>query len=433
MTKAPWRKPASASSPHSVPSRRRHLHPQLEAHGAALLYDTTSLLTEQAELVPVGITLAGWSIGTSQGPIGDSQWFDQALKRLEPLSQPAGDACLEDQNPPSPGSEQHQLRQLALPEMVFPLAHVVLEYQGHVILSFHAMDFLKDWSTAHQYIPLPGCRPNSLEGTENDDTSHDEDNNNNNNKDDTTIPSFRGVQVLQTSDASLWKQKTKSIQTNGTPSQDTICSTTFHYDWTYSSPYTGTFHLPRDCHDNCDDADGNGDDDNATNVDGPKWMSLPVSGMPMHLLTDQTIPILLFDQLVFVEDDLHDNGQMQYTIKVRVMPQCAYLLCQLFVRVDHVVIRVRETRWLIEFNQHGPTTCTDDHIQPPVIYRDVTWRECRWDDLIQHGLPYNVQAWTQNEAYAPPEAMAALAKLIQKLPMVPLPKDIPPFAQINLE
>jgi type 2A phosphatase activator TIP41 len=285
------------------------------------------------------------------------------------------------------------------------------------------MDFLQDWSMAHQHIPLPGYVAKATPDTVNDiNTNKDDDDNNNDNEDNITTPSYRGVQVLQTSDASLWKQKTKNIGSTspGTPSPDTIRSTTFHYDWTYSSPYTGTFH-----------GDSNGDDDKDTQKEdaGSHWTHLPTSGMPMHLLTDQTIPILLFDQLVFVEDDLHDNGQMQYTIKVRVMPQCAYILCQLFVRVDHVLIRVRETRWLIEFNNNND----QDNSSPPIIHRNVTWRECRWEDLTLHGLPNHVQAWTQNEAYAPPEAMAALAKLIQQLPMVPLPEDIPPFAQIILE
>ncbi len=344
---APWKKTILAS-PHCLPSKRRHLHPALAAHGATPLID----MYEQV----MGISIAGWDIGTSQGPIGDSKWFDQALQILEPLSQPR-----HSHTPP---------RQLALPEMVFPLAHVVLAYRGKIVLSLDAMDFLQAWSSAHEAIPLP-----SQQGD-----------------DESSPPSSRGVQVMETSDATLWKKK--SMEANEGDLSPGIRSTTFHYDWTCSSPYSGTFY------------GGN-----------TIQRTLPTSGMPMHLLTDQTAPILFFDQLVLLEDDLHDNGQMQFTVKVRVMPTCVYVLSQLFVRVDQVLIRVRESRWLVQF---GGT-----------IFRDVTWKECRWDDLAQYRLPTDVKAWTQNEAYAPPEAVAALAKQVQQLPVVSLPKSVgPPYTEL---
>lgn len=157
----------------------------------------------------------------------------------------------------------------------------------------------------------------------------------------------------------------------------------------------------------------------------------------MHLLTDRTVPILLFDELVLVEDDLHDNGQMQFTIKVRVMPTCVYVLSQLFVRVDHVLLRVRETRWLVEFDLTEDGTDGTNIIingkKPQQrsgkrIYRDVTWRECGWKALGAHRLPTNVKAWTQNE-YQPQEA-AAFAQLLQRLPEVLPPSDIPTHAEL---
>jgi type 2A phosphatase activator TIP41 len=252
--------------------------------------------------------------------------------------------------------------------MVFPLAHVVLERRtktkqhasktktngNDLFVSWDAMDALKEWAEAHQAIPLPSSNNNS------NTTSIEEEHND---KKATPSVSFRGVSVLQSSDATLWKCKRQQQQdTDGsTTSTNNIAAlTVFHYDWTYSTPFCGKIYGAR-----------------------VQWKTLAKSGMPMNLLTDQSVPILYFDHLVLLEDDLHDTGQMQYTCKVRVMPTCAYILSQLFVRVDRVVVRVRECRLLIDF---GAGT----------MYRDVTWRECPWQALAAHCLPTEVGAWTSS-------------------------------------
>jgi hypothetical protein len=435
----PWAAASTdTATPVWFPSRRRHyLYPQMMAHGGQ------PFLLPQPQPQPqpqpkqkqqekhqqeknqdkqvVGISIKGWDIGTSQGPIGDSQWFDRALKELEPLSQPGSTTTTGSSNN-SNKSHDHP-RQLALPEMVFPHAYVVLDYNNNsttgrkdqqdrrrrrrLLFSWNAMDFLKEWASAHQAIPLP--KSGSSDDKHDDiDAISSTPTASTTNPTTTTVPiSSRGVSVLETSDASLWKKKTSASTgtsidgeqgETASSSIGIISSTTFHFDWTYSSPYCGNLVQS-----------------SSLGEQSFHWKPLPVSGMPMHLLTDRTVPILLFDELVLVEDDLHDNGQMQFTIKMRVMPTCAYVLSQLFVRVDHVLLRLRETRWLVEFNGSAPK-----------IYRDVTWRECRWEALGAHRLPTNVKAWTQNE-YQPQEA-ASFAQLLQRLPQVApssLPSDIP--------
>ena len=49
------------------------------------------------------------------------------------------------------------------------------------------------------------------------------------------------------------------------------------------------------------------------------------------------------------EDDLHDNGQVTLTCKIRVMPTVVFCLERLWVRVDGVMLRVRDTRVSLEF------------------------------------------------------------------------------------
>lgn len=346
----------------SIPSRRRYIAPdhvlkQYQAHSIRGISDNPTKSV-------AGISICGWEIGTGQGPIGSSAWFDHKLEELEQQSQ-----CQDSAS-----------RKIVLPEMVFPYAHLACKTRGDhqlVFVSWDAMGALTEWSQAHQHIPLPDTNISDTIIINND--NHNETSSN------TNIQSYRGVSVLKSSDASLWKKKREKASEE---SIESTVSSVFHYDWTYSTPYCG-------------------------NVVGVQdWTGLESSGIPMHLLTDQTVPILYFDQVVMIEDDLHDNGLVQYSAKIRVMPTCVYVLAKLFVRIDHVLLRLRECRVLI-------------HFQKNQIYRDITWRECQWKDLHIHGLPSDLRAWTK-EGDGGMET-PAFSMLLSKLPDVSteqLPPDL---------
>jgi type 2A phosphatase activator TIP41 len=324
----------------NIPSRRRHISPKLDDfHAKPLLWDNQI----------VGISIKGWDIGTSQGPIGTSAWFNQATGELEQSAQ------YKLQN-----SSQH--RRLVLPEMVFPSAHVALERaKGDLFLSWDAMDALKEWAEAHQAIPINKTNVN-----------------------------FRGVSVLQSSDAKLWKDK-KGDHNN--PASSESGDAVFHYDWTYSTPFCGKVY-------------GSG---------SSGWKTLPQSGIPIAQLTDQSIPILLFDEVVLLQDDLHDNGDVQVTVKLRVMPTCAYILSKLFLRLDGVLLRLRECRLFVDFARMK-------------LYRDITWREINWSDLTLHQLPTDVRAWTQDVNKETP----AFLFLLSKLPLVGLPRDLQAHSEMKV-
>lgn len=296
-------------------SHKRHISAKLEKYAKPLMFDN----------VLVGISIAGFVIGTSQGPIADSQWYSDAGSRLEKLAQPLI------------GS-----RKLSLPEMVFPTAHVAIEGRG-IWMSWDANDCLTKWAESHEGIDLGSDEANI------------------------------GVSVLKVKDASKWEKKQLHTSNSGT----------FHYDWTFSTPFTA-------------------------NMEGGSWLELDESGMRMDLLKDTSIPILFFDEIVLFEDDLHDNGQAQLSIKLRVMPTCAYILSRLWVRVDNVVVRSRETRVLVDFFGIKPQ-----------IYRDVSWRECEWSELPAHGLPNDVKAWTCENGET-----EAWSNLVQNIPLVDLPEGM---------
>ena len=483
-----------------VPSPRRHLQPVhvIHGHGGSYLTVGDQEIHEQSQSPPTpqqqqshqnegetiveGISIHGWKIRTSQGPMADASWLEQATAALETLSQPTTTTTTSTTATRVQQQQQHPHRQLALPEMIFPSAQVEVVYddprpddvdvdnhkettttttapqQQGVTISINAMDFLQEWAELHQQIPLPDhlVRLEAEEQQEQEQQQQQQlaqppPHNSTVGATATAAPSSSTTisatttKILEISHASLWKEKKKrqekskgndeellplgatTPQSHSLSTPPIIGSTTFHYDWTYSSPYGGRL-----------------TDDTRRRLGG--MSSLPQSGMPLQLLTDTRAPILLFDQIVFVEDDLHDNGQIQFSAKIRVMPTCLYILTQLFVRVDHVLIRVRETRWMVHFttttsmgeNPRLATTArpatTRTTIVPRrtphagVIYRDVTWRECPWQDLATFQLPTNVQAWTQNEAWKPHDA-AAFAQLLQKIPTVDLPSHLSAHSQ----
>lgn len=177
---------------------------------------------------------------------------------------------------------------------------------------------------------------------------------------------YQGVRVMKSADAALWKGKQHSNQTD------------FHFDWTYSTPFSNS---------------------------GGIWREVQSSAMNLSLLQDTSQPILYFDEIHLYEDDLHDNGVINFKIKLRIMPTCAYILSRCWLRVDNLVLRSRECRVMIDFVSQK-------------VCRDVQWRECEWEKLAEHNLPTDVKAW-KNEGNG--TETAAWQALVNRLPTVKPP------------
>jgi type 2A phosphatase activator TIP41 len=97
-------------------------------------------------------------------------------------------------------------------------------------------------------------------------------------------------------------------------------------------------------------------------------------GIPVELLKRRD-PILFADEVVLYESELDDNGISVMTVKVRVMEQRMLLLCRLFMRLDGVVVRVRDTRVYVDFEKE-------------VVIREYTAREDGFDNVKRVGVPF---------------------------------------------
>lgn len=96
------------------------------------------------------------------------------------------------------------------------------------------------------------------------------------------------------------------------------------YDWSYSTTYTGTLDS------------------------GAQQFASTERLIPIELLKRRD-PILFFDEVVLYESELDDNGVSMFSAKVRVHDKRMLLLCRLFMRLDNVLVRIRDTRVYVDF------------------------------------------------------------------------------------
>lgn len=91
--------------------------------------------------------------------------------------------------------------------------------------------------------------------------------------------------------------------------------------------------------------------------------------IPVQLLKRQD-PILFFEEVVLYESELDDNGISVCSCKLRVMPDRMLLLCRLFMRLDKVLVRIRDTRIYVDFNEGK-------------VIRDYTEKEDAFDKVTK--------------------------------------------------
>lgn len=147
-----------------------------------------------------------------------------------------------------------------------------------------------------------------------------------------------GNSMLQVAHSKEW-QRTREKKHEG------ITEVVKPFDWSYSTDYKGTERSASVC--------------------------LKPSDTPIPLeLLKRPDPIIFFDEVMLYEDEMADNGITALSCKVRVMPARLLLLCRFFMRLDGVMVRIRDTRVYVEF-------------QTQEIIREYTAREERYEVLRQ--------------------------------------------------
>ncbi|KAL9603483.1 MAG: hypothetical protein Q9219_001170 [cf. Caloplaca sp. 3 TL-2023] len=147
-----------------------------------------------------------------------------------------------------------------------------------------------------------------------------------------------GASMLQVAHSKEW-QSTREKKHEG------ITEVVKPFDWSYSTDYKGT--------------------------ERSKSSRLATSNttIPLELLR-RPDPIVFFDEVMLYEDEMADNGITTLSCKIRVMPARLLLLCRFFMRLDGVMVRIRDTRVFIEFETRE-------------VIREYTAREEKYETVRQ--------------------------------------------------
>eukprot|EP00933_Yihiella_yeosuensis_P052860 TRINITY_DN50991_c0_g1_i1.p1 TRINITY_DN50991_c0_g1~~TRINITY_DN50991_c0_g1_i1.p1 ORF type:complete len:323 (-),score=30.31 TRINITY_DN50991_c0_g1_i1:146-1072(-) len=130
--------------------------------------------------------------------------------------------------------------------------------------------------------------------------------------------------------------------------------------WTCSTPYWGTTYRGLDA---------------ATSerirLDGNAWEATEDT-LPMDLLRQQD-EIGWYQEILFWEDELGDNGLCRLSVRVRVMPSFWFVLFLCEMRVDNVMLREVATRLFCSFDSDS-------------VLREWTWKEASYETLKSRGI-----------------------------------------------
>eukprot|EP00924_Labyrinthula_sp_SR-Ha-C_P014586 augustus_masked-scaffold_34-processed-gene-2.30-mRNA-1 protein AED:0.31 eAED:0.33 QI:0/-1/0/1/-1/1/1/0/606 len=85
-------------------------------------------------------------------------------------------------------------------------------------------------------------------------------------------------------------------------------------------------------------------------------------------LLKQYEPILFYAEVPIYEDDLGDFGIAKYSVKIRVMKSCYFVLARFFLRVDGEFLRVYDTRL---FHKFGSDKVISEQVRKECSYQSI--------------------------------------------------------------
>ena len=276
------------------------------------------------------------------------------------------------------------------------------------------------------------------------------------------------IEVLQVPYATAWKEKQQYGKSKEPGTSEFICNEMRKWDWTFSTEYDCSYEHRYDDDSNnstlftFSSSSSSSSSDNATNSkmkhavnvkdlsrnlmtssssssssstttttaaevaasngsSKGEWFQTDTSGIDIALLSQTNVPILFYDEIILYQDDLDDCGESTLDIKIRVMPDCWFVLKRLFIRVDDVKVRIRDCRLFHKFGE-------------PLVHMEVTWKEASLP-LPQHiqtvliksalqssGLPMHL-----NSQALPPSVLLKSGALAQHLPSIMENDKLHPF------
>ncbi|KAL3814285.1 hypothetical protein ACJIZ3_015553 [Penstemon smallii] len=186
-----------------------------------------------------------------------------------------------------------------------------------------------------------------------------------------------GLPPVEVPAAAKWKFRSKATD-----------EVILDYDYTFTTPYCGSAGI-----------ETNPESGRETSEEGScsfHWEDCQEQINMVALASKE--PILFYDEVILYEDELGDNGVSLLTAKVRVMPSGWYLLLRFWLRVDGVLMRLRDTRF----------HCTFRESTEPIILREICWREDTFQALSSKGYP------SDSAAYSDPDVIRERLPIIKR-------------------
>ena len=292
----------------------------------------STLSTVSTSLSSQSITYKGWTFYSLHGPILDSNQRDTIANNI---ANELNNNNNEKNISIIANDDKITIKEsiLRLPSAIFDDYFSISSQSFNIDISFRAQDALLCW--ANQHINT-------------------------------------NVEVLQVPYASKWKEK----QNFESGTEEFICNEMRKWDWTFSTDYDYTFEKNKNESTLFSFIPQLGDSkkypinvkelsksiDNESSSSSSAWIKTDTSGIDIAMLSQTNVPILFYDEIILYQDDLDDCGESTLEIKIRVMPECWFVLKRLFIRVDDVKVRIRDCRIFHKFGES-------------LIHMEITWKE----------------------------------------------------------
>jgi len=171
------------------------------------------------------------------------------------------------------------------------------------------------------------------------------------------------------------------------------------FDWTFSTDFAGKLFSPtlsckiRHFCFNHDHEENNCKHESETeilkeeNIPLREWQKCEHSGIDIQMLSRRD-PFLFFDEISMYRDELDEWGDVELSIKIRVMPTCWFVLQRYYLRlIDSSVgtihmIKIFDVRFFHAFGTNK-------------IHREITVREGDMEALVNAGLPSDLNYYKQ--------------------------------------
>jgi type 2A phosphatase activator TIP41 len=109
---------------------------------------------------------------------------------------------------------------------------------------------------------------------------------------------------------------------------------------------------------------------------GPTGENIPIDRLGIEN------PILWASEIVIYEDELDDNGLCKLSFRIRAMQDCLFALLRFYLRVDHVLVRICDTRIFSDFKENS-------------ILREFQVKEASYEELRAGGVDVGA-SWNLN-------------------------------------